>query len=147
VSELSCQARPVCSWATLKSRNLTMREIVDLTGLADLLDRTRREGNEQAGEKNSPTPVDIVQGSQIWYGDDVRNWARESGRLQSHQLLEAVGTTTQTPGTRSMLTPFAADDNLHCLHVRVSARQDGLETAPWRAILSGHGRVTSGHRR
>jgi hypothetical protein len=81
VSELSWQACPVCFRATMKSHNLTMREIVDLTGLADLLDLTRREANELACEENFPAPLDIVQGSQIWYGDDVRNWARESGRL------------------------------------------------------------------
>jgi predicted DNA-binding transcriptional regulator AlpA len=81
VSELPCQARPVCLWATVRSHNLTMREIVDLTGLADLLDLTRREANELACEENFPAPLDIVQGSQIWYGDDVRSWARESGRL------------------------------------------------------------------
>ncbi len=81
VSELSCKAQPVCSWATIKSHNLFMREIVDLTGLADLLDLTRREANELACEENFPAPVEVVQGSQIWYGDDVRNWARESGRL------------------------------------------------------------------
>jgi predicted DNA-binding transcriptional regulator AlpA len=81
VSELSCQARRACTWVTIKSHNLTMREIVDLTGLADLLELTRREANELACEKNFPAPVEIVQGSQIWYGDDVRNWARENRRL------------------------------------------------------------------
>jgi len=64
-----------------KEHNPTVREIVDLTGLADLLDLTRREANELACEENFPAPVEVVQGSQIWYGDDVRNWARESGRL------------------------------------------------------------------
>jgi hypothetical protein len=58
-----------------------MREIVDLTGLADLLDLTRREANELACEENFPAPVEVVHGSHIWYGDDVRNWARESVRL------------------------------------------------------------------
>ena len=81
MSELSCQARPVCFWATIKSHNLTMREIVDLTGLADLLDLTRREANELACEENFPAPVEVVHGSHIWYGDDVRNWASESARL------------------------------------------------------------------
>ncbi len=65
----------------MKSHNLTMREIVDLTGLADLLDLTRREANELACEKSFPAPLEVVHGNQIWYGDDVRNWARESGRL------------------------------------------------------------------
>jgi hypothetical protein len=58
-----------------------MRELVDLTTLADMLDLTRREANELACEENFPGPVEVVQGSQIWYGDEVRNWARESGRL------------------------------------------------------------------
>ena len=58
-----------------------MRELVDLTTLADMLDLTRREANELACEENFPAPVEVVHGSYIWYGDDVRNWARESARL------------------------------------------------------------------
>ena len=54
---------------------------MDLTGLADLLDLTRREANELACEESFPAPVEVVQGSQIWYGDDVRNWAARAGRL------------------------------------------------------------------
>ncbi len=64
VSELSSQARHVCTWVTVESHNLIMREFVDLTGLADLLDLTRREANELACEENFPAPVDVVQGSQ-----------------------------------------------------------------------------------
>ena len=81
VSESYSKTHPVCYRATIKSHNLTMREIVDLTGLADLLDLTRREANELACEENFPAPVEVVHGSQVWYGDDVINWARESGRL------------------------------------------------------------------
>jgi hypothetical protein len=58
-----------------------MRELVDLTKLADMLDMTRREANELACEEDFPGPVEVLHGNQIWYGDDVRNWARESGRL------------------------------------------------------------------
>ena len=81
VSESPCKTHPVCYRATIKSHNLTMREIVDLTGLADLLDLTRREANELSCEENFPAPVEVVHGSQVWYGEDVINWAHESGRL------------------------------------------------------------------
>jgi hypothetical protein len=79
--ELSCKARPVCSWATNGSHNLSMRELVDLTKLADMLDLTRREANELACEEDFPGPVEVVHGNQIWYGDEVRHWAQASGRL------------------------------------------------------------------
>ena len=48
-----------------KEHNPTVQEIVDLTGLADLLDLTRREANELACVENFPAPVEVVQGSQI----------------------------------------------------------------------------------
>jgi hypothetical protein len=58
-----------------------MRELVDLTGLAEMLDLTRREANELSCEENFPAPAEVVHGGQIWYTDQVTSWARASGKL------------------------------------------------------------------
>jgi hypothetical protein len=58
-----------------------MRELVDLTKLADMFDLTRREANEMACDKDFPAPAEVLHGDRIWYDDVVRDWARQSGKL------------------------------------------------------------------
>jgi len=57
---------------------------LDLVGLAeigDMLGLSRQRVDQLARSNGFPDPVAVISAGRIWLRDDVKAWARQTGRL------------------------------------------------------------------